>query len=272
VLPGAASQDLLYISNVRTVTVYSYPQGKLEGTLRPFYSAQGECVDKIGDVFIANLGTNEIFEYAHGSKRRLRTLTGYGRPAGCSIDPTTGNLAVSNLPVGSLAIYKNARGKPKLYKDPSLQHDYWCGYDDKGNLFVDGENSTSAFVFAELAKGGTSLKIVTLNQSIGFPGGVQWGGKHVAVADQDTSMIYQFTIKGGNGTKVGTTLLGGDVSDLKQFWIQGQTLIAPNDNLKSQGRGDVLFFNYPAGGNPTKKVTAGADGPIGGTVSLAPNR
>lgn len=263
----AASQDLLYISNVRTVTVYSYPQGKLVGTLRRFYSAQGECVDQRGDVFITNLGTNQIFEYAHGSKKRLRTLTGYGGPAGCSVDPTTGNLAVSNLAVGSVAIYENARGKPKLYKDPAFKGYFWCGYDPTGNLFVDGESSGSTFEFAELPKGGSSLKTITLNQNIGFPGGVQWDGKYMAVGDQDISVIYQFVINGSEGTKVGTTSLGSGLHDLKQFWIQSRTLIAPNGSASPFG--DVLFYNYPAGGNATKKITAGVHGPIGAVVSLA---
>jgi hypothetical protein len=264
----AVSQDLLYVSNVRTVTVYSYPRGKLEGTLKGFYSAQGECVDQHGDVFITNLGTNQIFEYAHGSKKRLRTLTSYGGPAGCSVDPTTGNLAVSNLTVGSVAIYTDARGKPKLYKDPAFKEDFWCGYDDKGNLFVDGESSTSAFEFAELPKGAGSLENITLNQSISFPGGVQWDGTYVAVGDQSRSpVVYQFAISGSKGIKVGSTPLGSGAVDTKQFWIQGQTIIAPNFNPGSRGRGDVLFYKYPAGGTATRKITAGLDYPIGAVVS-----
>lgn len=267
ITPIAASGDLLYVSNVRTVAIYSYPHGALVGTLKGFYSAQGECVDKKGDVFITNLGTNEIFEYAHGSKTRMKTLAGEGGPTGCSVDPLTGNLAVSNLTGGSLAVYKNAAGKPKLYKTSALKEDYWCTYDGKGNVFVDGEDASSAFALAELATGSKSLVQIKLNQSIGFPGGVEWDGKHVAVGDQDTSVIYQFVIAHRRGTRVGRTALGSGAMDLKQFWIQGETLIAPNVNSKSHGRGDVLFFDYPAGGRATKKIVAGLNYPTGLVVS-----
>jgi hypothetical protein len=46
------------------VTTYSYPQGKLEGTLRNFYLANGMCVDSKGDVFVVDTGYGKVFEYA----------------------------------------------------------------------------------------------------------------------------------------------------------------------------------------------------------------
>ena len=44
-LPEAKSETLLYVSNVYTITVYSYPKGKLVGTLSDFEKPYGECVD-----------------------------------------------------------------------------------------------------------------------------------------------------------------------------------------------------------------------------------
>jgi hypothetical protein len=73
-MPEAKTEDLLYISNAYTVTVYSYPKGKLVGTLRHFLRPLGECSDQTGDVFIAN-GAGQIFEYAHGGKKPFATLT-----------------------------------------------------------------------------------------------------------------------------------------------------------------------------------------------------
>jgi hypothetical protein len=60
-LPEAKSEDLLYVSEVGTVTVYSYPQGKLEGKLRGFFDATGECVDAKGDVYIADNGYGKVY-------------------------------------------------------------------------------------------------------------------------------------------------------------------------------------------------------------------
>ncbi len=205
--PDAPTQDLLYVSDTTWVDVYSYPEGKLEGVLRHFYIAQGMCVDQKGNVFITDEGNNKVYEYAHGGTKRLSVLEGSWRPVGCSIDPTTGNLATSGIEdYGDVAVYKGARGSPTTYKNSSFLEYFWCGYDDKGNLFVDGQNQTNAFEFAELPKGSSNLKSITLKQSMGWPGGVQWDGKHMAVGSYyppptGNPVIYQFDISGSKGTR-----------------------------------------------------------------------
>ncbi len=266
--PDAGKRGLLYVTDVRTVTVYSYPQGKLEGQLKGFYVAVGECVDKKGDVFIADEGYDKIFEYAHGGKKRLATLDSASRdPNSCAIDPTTGNLAVASLggSSGSVAVYKNAHGKQTTYQDAAFKQYWLCGYDDRGNLFVDGQNNQSDFVFAELPKRATKLKIITLNQAIGWPGGVQWDGKHIAVGDQNTPVLYRFSIRGSRGRKVGTTSLGSGASVIDQFFIDAKTLIAPNQLVGSNS--DVLFYKYPAGGTATKIITKAVRAAHGVVVS-----
>ena len=53
-LPEAQNEDLLYVTNVYTVTVYSYPEGQLVGTLSNFYKPYGLCADKAGDVYVTD--------------------------------------------------------------------------------------------------------------------------------------------------------------------------------------------------------------------------
>jgi len=275
--PDAASQDLLYVTDVRTVTVYSYPQGRLFGELKHFYIATGMCVDKKGDVFVVDEGYNKIFEYAHGGTKRLATLVSPTEGAvGCSIDSTTGNLALTSQSFGTqatVAIYKNARGTPTTYTDSALDQFYFCGYDDKGNLFADGQSApggTGDTAFAELPKGSGSFTNITLNQYIGWPGGVQWDGKYVAVGDQLTPAIYRFTVERRHGNRVGTTHMDGAVN-VKQFWIQDQRLIAPNTISGQGGRGSkAILYNYPAGGKAIKKIAKGVIDAQGAVVSLAP--
>lgn len=274
IAPDAASQDLLYVSDVSTVTVYSYPKGKLEGTLRGFGLAGGQCVDNKGDVFVTDTDAGQILEYAHGGKKPVAVLKSPADdPLGCSIDPTTGDLAVASLGFGDAAavgIYKHARGTPKIYQNPTF-HQYWyCGYDAAGNLFVDGINSTAVFEFAELKKGRNDLKSITLNQTIGWPGGVQWDGKYMVIGDQNTPVLYQFVVKGSSGRKVGSTSLGGsDVTAIGDFFILGSELIAPN-HCSGSCTGDVLYYSYPAGGLPTKTITNGVRYPHGLSVSRPP--
>jgi hypothetical protein len=268
---GMASEDLLYVTNVYTVNVYTYPRGKLKATLSGFSEPAGECVDRNQDVFITNFNSDQVFEYAHGGKNPIATLKSPSAgPAGCSIDPTTGNLAVSSLgfgSTGSVGIYKHARGNPVIYRDALFQEYFYCGYDASGNLFVDGQNANAVFEFAELAKHATQLKTITLNETIGFPGGVQWDGKYMVVGDQNTPVVYRFAISGDTGQVVGSTTLGGsDVTDISQFFITGGRLIAPNQ-CKGSCAGNVLYYNYPAGGNSTKTISNGVRYPHGAVVS-----
>lgn len=275
IAPGAKSQALLYVSDNRTVTLYSYPRGRLEGTLRGFYISSGECVDSKADVFIVNFGTNQVFEYAHGATKRLAVLDSPSEgPNGCSIDPLTGNLAVATLgsnSSGAIEVYKAARGRPTIYQDSKFQQFFFCGYDTNGNLFTDGLSAPGSayFAFAELPGGSSAFKNITLNQYIGFPGQVQWDGAHVAVGDESTPVIYQFHIRGGRGTMVGKTALAG-ATFFKQFWIQDETLILPNSYFGSHSlQSDALYYRYPAGGGPTKKITKGVRDAQGAVVSPA---
>jgi hypothetical protein len=259
---------LLYVSDDGTndVYVYSYPQGTLEGTLTGFSFPEGECADKKGDVFIANSDAQTILEYAHGGTTPIQTLSDAGYfPVGCSVDPTTGNLAVANtynttFTGGGIAIYQKATGEPTIYTDTELNFPHLCGYDARGNLYADGFNSAFSFAFAEIPKGSSGFTAITLNQSIGFPGQVQWDGKYVAVGDDDASTIYQFTIGGTSGTKAGSTPLNG-ARDMAQFWIAGTKVIGP-DTLDA----DVGFWNYPTGGSEIKTIS-GLSQPVGATVS-----
>lgn len=267
--PDLKKQDLLYLSDEEAddVYIYSYREGRLKGTLTGFDAPQGECVDKAGDVFVANEDKSQILEYAHGGTSPIATLSDPGQyPVGCSVDPASGNLAITNIDSpkggpGNVAIYAGAKGTPQTYTGASFYYYFFCGYDNVGNLFVDGTDDGSAFEFAELPSGSATLASIALNQSIQFPGGVQWDGKYVAVGDQEAPYIYEFTISGSAGTLVGSTPLD-DTDDVAQFWKQGPRVVAP-DFLNNE----VQYFRYPAGGTATKAIT-GINTPIGSTVSM----
>lgn len=272
--PDARRSILLYVSDLGNdqVDVFSYPRGKLKGTLTGFSAPHGECVDKAGNVFIANEGASQILEYAHGGTAPIKILKDDGYfPSGCSIDPTTGNLAVANYsPLGSgpggVAIYERARAKPRHYFDSSgLFFSYYCGYDAHGNLFVDGMNSSAnTFEFAELPAHSTHFKNIALNVPVALPGGVQAVGKRVAVGDQVSlsgpSKIDEFSIRGGSGTQVHTTPLNNSCNVL-QFWISGRHAIVPNGCGHS-----VMYFHFPAGGTSIKTI-GGLSSPVGLTLS-----
>ncbi|MGB6643632.1 MAG: hypothetical protein WBE35_01275 [Candidatus Cybelea sp.] len=267
--PDAKASDLLYIADDGTNDVYSYayPHIKLKGTLTGFVRPGGECVDKAGDLFIADNGASDIIEYAHGGASPIAVLNDPGYvPLGCAVDPTSGNLAVTNVGTlsrgqGTVVIYKHARGGPKAYyTDPEMFEVGYCGYDNKGDLFVDGLTSGGEFTFAEIPAGGASFTNIKISQPIEEPSGVQWDGTHIAVG-AEVGVIYEFIIKGKKGTEVGTTPLIG-ASDIQDFWIDRPNVIGADF-----GAGDVGIWAYPSGGS--RKKTIAVSEPVGAVVSVA---
>ncbi len=282
-LPGAKSKDLLYASSGRTtVYVLAYPSAKLVGSLDGFEGANGECTDAHGNVFITDSGASEVVEYAHGGTTPIKTLQdGTYEPYSCSVDPGTGNLAVSNLRSSDLSIYKNARGSPVVYTVRVTGWESWyCGYDDKGNLFLDGEVSGPEFGLAELAKGSSTLRSVTVGQAMGFPGAIQWDGQYLAVgwANETAATVDQLSVSYYVATVVGSTQLLGPgkfriAREAAITWIQGGKIISPY-SMRGDRYYNVGLWPYPAGGNFVRAIhvrSAEDDQLIGVTVSVAPH-
>jgi hypothetical protein len=266
----AKSEALLYVSDPQTkdVYVYSYPQARLVGKLTGFGEPRSECADAAGDVFIADVAADDVVEYEHGGTKPTAELSTPGRPEGCSVDPVHGSLAVSGgvngIVVATFRYSSHHHWRAqRTYTDSSLRAASFCGYDDQGNLFIDGLNHGGRFLFAELPRGGASFSTIALNAKITRPGEIEWDGSDVAVGDAGTTppVIDRFSISGSSGTKVGSTTLGG-AKDVAQFWIANAHVVGPDFK-----RDDVGFWSYPAGGSPTKTI-AGVYG-YGAAVSVA---
>lgn len=254
--PQASSRDLLYASDDATddVYAYSYPEGKLVGKLIGFDMPKGECVDGRGDVFITEYDASAVVEYAHGGKTALAKLhTAIYAPQSCAIDPTTGNLAVaaydSTSGTGAALIFDHARGYPEAFVDPSLYHDDACGFDDEGNLFVDGASPGGAFQLAELVKNGDRFTNLSFGKDVALPAGLQWEGSYLAMgaaAAHGRSAILHVLIGKKGGSIIQTTRVAAAASS---FFIDGGTLIVGNADKSA-----IQFFKYPRGGQPTKSI------------------
>jgi hypothetical protein len=282
--PGAASQGLLYVGNLNAgVTVYTYPQGKLAGNLKGFNEPRGLCIDKAGDVFVTDFDGAKIVEYAHGGTKPIASLADDGSPYGCAVDPTSGNLAVTNwcdgpsgscFSAGTVPIYKKAKGNPEVLNDPNIPPSMtYCAYDKDGNLFVDSYGHFYQIGFAELPAGSTTFKTITLKlpKRAQFSGGLQWVGKYLAVGFGDGNVVGEYSIKGDSATRVKVTLLKGVTSGFgtNQFWVEGPTLVAPVNPTQQHPNGAVEFFKYPQGGKPFKTLTTSLDFPWAAAISPA---
>jgi DNA-binding beta-propeller fold protein YncE len=260
---ATSSGSLLYASDWQTGSIYffNYPGGTLAGTIADDLSPLGLCSDANGNVWVANFGagSNQLVEYAHGGTTPIATLDDPGeQPRGCSVDPTTGNLAVANGNPGSVVIYPQASGIPQSY-DPQLVYPVACTYDGEGNLFVDGYHLRHGdqFALSELPVGGGVFKKIRIKDQLGLPGNIAWDGTYhdgteLAIGDyQSPSVIYVLDVKRRlpQGNLETTISLDGpkrDAAEGVQFWIGDGTLIMPFGLQKKID--EIGMWSFPAGG------------------------
>lgn len=258
VVPEVKNQPLVYVSDFGSsiVSIYTW-SGKFVRTLTGLEQPAGLCSDVAGDVYVDDIYRHTIYEFAPGGIEPVKALNDFGElPDSCAIDAKSGDLAVINQnghdDSGSVSIYRHARGKPKVYAGgANLTSAYFGGYDDKGNLLVDGYNGqTNRGVLAMLPAGAASLLSVSLDKRLVFPGGVEWDGTHFAVADAYESVIYQVQVSGSKAKVVSSTPLRGS-SEVYQFAIADGDVVVANEEPSDVG--DVMVWKYPRGGDPTRQ-------------------
>jgi hypothetical protein len=280
-LPEAKNENLFYISDGGSnVYVFSYSLAQLVGKLTGFDEAGGLCSDHAGNVWIPDWAQGTITEYAHGGSEPISTLYDPGvSPADCSIDATTGNLAVVGF-TNSLAIYTGAKGAPHTYKMGGLGVDFlFCTYDGSGNLFVDGirpgarpGHPYGRFGLSELPKGNTRVRRISLRNYFEPYGGwqLQWDGTYLAIAEGWNNLIPRFAIRGNVAHYVDTVKLD-QMGYVGWFWIHGSKIIG----VQIWGT-EIQLYHYPAGGDPLKTLAnlpsfSGDEGDGSVTVSIAPH-
>ena len=256
-LPEAKKQDLLYVGDQEGhVYIFSYPNGIKMGTLD--VAPYAMCPDSAGDIFMTKIvgSSSEIIEYAHGGTTPIATLGDPGFAHGCSVDPATGNLAVTNFTSGSnlggVVIYQNAQGTPQSFTDANFYTYAFCGYDSAGNLFINGSGPGPSYVFklAELPAGASTFTDFTLDVGSVIPGSAQWDGSYVAMGTYGAKRIDQVTVSGSEAHVVHVIHLRGLKKPAYQYWIQGSTILtASGANRKGLG-----FWKYPTGGRAFKTI------------------
>lgn len=276
VLPEAASSDLLYITNYSTVAIYSYPQAKHVGTLKGFVSTSAECTDSDGNVYITNEKPVAIYEYQHGKTKRSKTfLVKHGGADGCAIDPTSGDLAVSGN--GSTVTIFKPGGKQYRVNDPGMFYNYYCTYDTKGDLFVDGlANATGQTRLAELRRGSKTFAAISSDVPLALTNNIQWVGSYLTAlyyvhgrGKKYTPFLAQLSVKQSEARKVAASPLGGAAYAILQYYVSGDTVFAPNWYYPhGHEKKNILVYKYPSGGTPISSLSKVAD-PRGVVLSPA---
>ena len=159
----------------------------------------------------------------------------------------------------------------------------FCGYDDKGNLYLSASNGEygNQLQLARLASGSGSFELIDLNAKLytGFLFGssVQWDGKHMTVSSDhnpqhEAVSVYRLSISGSSARVIGTTSLSSRKErHAGQSWIEGNTILG----VDGKGYRSVSFWTYPKGGRPRQSIAKIGNEPVeylwGVTVSIAPS-
>lgn len=260
-----SKEDLIYVSSpdyyppssTSSIYVYAYPSGTLVGALTGFEYVGGICSDADGNVWVTDAVSYDtggyVYEYAHGATSPKNTLTDQGEPLDCSVESSTGDLAVSNY--ASIAIYPNASGSPTYYTTrPFLADNYFISYDGSGNLYFAPYKRKPAW----LPNGG----------SVGYfhihpkspHGGLGWDGKYFTVLMDG---IKQYNPSGNHtGKAVGTVPISADGP---YYSIQGSLVAVTSQSSQ------VQVYNYPEGGSPNLTIS-GVPHAFGVAISVAPSK
>ena len=273
--PDAKRQDLLYVTTLdhTDVYVYSYPAGQFEGRLTGFKATTAPCADGAGDVFVPDFTRSDVVEYAHGEAVPIATLSDemYSQPMDCTVDPTTGNLAVANYVgggpsgAGDVVVYPKARPPYKVYNVLDFGLVGYCSYDSEGNLFADNVPAFSPTALAELPKGRGTFVPISLPKRAKSSGGLQWDGKYLTISGP--SLVYRLQIDGAIAHVAGTVPLTGS-NGIAGYSIPNMPnghaytrLLGPDFN-----GGNVKIWKYPQGGDAIKTIGWLSD-PFGAVVS-----
>ena len=251
---GAFARSLLYVSFNTGVEIYTYPSDKPLGSLGVFGYV---CSDKFGNIVVAGAaGTSQVWVYPHGSGQPIAHMYNPGNSGGCSVDPSSENIAVANPfsgSGGSVVVWpythKHQWRLDRTYTDPNLFGSSYCTYDPQGNLFLDGYTTKRSFILVELLKGSSTFTTITLDRVVHNPGSMQWYGNDLAIEDAgkttgSRAVIYLFAINGSSGHIVRATKLKDSVSR-GQFLILAHSVIGTASQNSVRGLG---FWPYPKGG------------------------
>jgi hypothetical protein len=270
----ASQGDLLYVGGDTKSYVFSFKAGIFLGTIDS--SSFGMCSDSGGNVFLTRVGS--IAEYPHGATTPTLTYPVPGTAYSCAVDRTTGDLASVVLCFSGctdeIAIFPpNGIGPPRMYQNPGMTALLYCGYDDAGNLFVDGYRSGGHFALAELPQGSDTFTNISIDLDMDAPGQVQWDGRYLAVEARFDPMLYRIRLSGSTGSVVGTTQFSKIGQRAAQSWIIGHTVVVPFGPLTKRPK-EIRYWKYPAGGVPTKTIKGFIARLMmidGVTVSVAPS-
>jgi len=266
----AAGTKIFLTGANNVVNIYN-TNGKLLGQITGFTEPQALATDAKANLYVANTGANNVLIYSPPYNKTPVTLSASGwYPAGVAPFNNGEFVAVTNIlntsgGPGSVLLYK--RNKLVATVQNSRFFTYIaCAFDANGDLFVDGayvHDGHDEPLVGEIpgaTKGKTTLNVLTTENSIEFPGGVQVTTKNeIAIDDQEAYAIYTYNQPkdGSLGSPIATTPLSGSGDPVTFVFTQNNQDLWIADASNQNG---VAEYAYPDGGNPVKTLPLPAGG------------
>jgi hypothetical protein len=244
--------------------------GQIQGTISGLSSPQGLDTDLKLNLYVANGGAGNVLIYASPYTGTPTTLsdTGYF-PAGVAQYDNGEYVAVTNTVStsgggGNLLLFKKDKLEATI-TNSAFKYYNFCAWDNKGNLYVTGQTSSRGTVIGEVpeaSKGKTTLNVLTTDNSITLPGGIQvTHAGLIAILDQGSgsgSTIYTYNapVSDSLGSPVSTISLTGS-RDVLEF-----AFLSTDKDVWAADSANTAFafaeWKYPTGGtNVTSVKTSG---------------
>jgi hypothetical protein len=288
--PSAVGKPLIFLVDLSSNVVNIYlqtGQNKMVGQITG-YGPGGIATDAAANLYVTNstasYGNVLVFAPPYTGPPTL-TLDDPGYyPTNVAISPQ-GIVAVLNYcsapscgyGTGNLLFYAhNATSPCATVTDPNLAYPESSTFDDKGNLFVDGQKASGGTTIGEVTGGcaAKNLTLLTTTNTVKVPGGI-----HVDKADRIAMFVpipsgsnqpaiytYKHPRMGSLGNPVLTTPLDGAALgcvDEFAFKASSRSVFVADfcDGVSAE-------YAYPAGGAAEKTIAVGAGEPS--SVAVTP--
>jgi len=251
--------------------------GTQVGQLTGFSQPAGMASDIKGDLYVADFDNSRVQVYAAGFASPPTTLSDPGEyPFGVDSFANGSYVAVTNFYTssggpGSVSIFKGST-LLRTITSSTLLYAYFCAFDGKGNLYVDGEDTNGNVLLGEIphaTSGGSTFEQLSTTNTFGAATGIQvtTAGAQIAILDPRNKAIYTYNPPSGGsfGTPTQITPLGSSVLNPTTFaFTKNMADLYTADEISN---GDAYEYAYPTGGTPLSTLTVGSGGfPFGTAV------
>ncbi len=266
---GVAGEPRLFISDAANGAAYLYgASGKLDARATSFVQPEGVAVDSSGRLYVADNGASRVLIYDTRLDSTPIVLRDPGQsPEGIAVD-RHGNVAVTNFAFGasSVSFYRSGATTPtKTIGCVDFAGLETAAFDDRGNLYVGGEDPSDRAVIGVVTggiAGRTIMPLRTANRIV-FAGSVAVTSKgQLAIEDRVQRIVYTYAAP-RNGS------LGNPLSALPLRGSRDPVTIALDPRDANIYAVDEITSTASRYSMPTGALTARFNLPSGFPVGIA---